>query len=160
MKKIALHSLLLLLVICLLMGTFVTAASAAYHDFGFHYNDEGYAWAQWQHRNQGINFQVKIHNFSNSDYISGFTIALSAKNKYNEPVMLKSSDGRWYDVPLWYSSDISYKPGRTAFSEYFYLQSYEDIKYVTATIVSYQIKGGRRVEIDPYDYETLTWTID
>jgi len=160
MKKVALRSLSLCLVICLLLGMFTSAASAySYYDFGFHYDDEGSAWGEWKYRNNGLNFRVKIENYSGYDYIDSFTIALSAKNKYDEPIMLKASDGDWYDTPLWYTSNISYKPGRVAMTEYFYLQSYEDIKYVTATIVKYHIKGEGTVEIDPFDYETRTWTI-
>lgn len=160
MKKMMLRAFALCMVLCLLLGTCTTVASASYYDFGFHYDDEGSAWGEWQYKKNGLNFRTKIKNYSYCDYIDSFTIALSAKNRYNEPIMLKASDGDWYDTPLWYTSKISYKPGRVAMSEYFYLQSYEDIRYVTATIVKYHIKGGGTVEIDPFDYETLTWTID
>lgn len=158
--KTALRCLTLCLVICLLLGTFVTVASAAGYDFGLHYNEEGYAWAEWLDLNNGMDFRVKVKNYSDTDFISGFTIAFSCKNEDEEPILLKGPDGKWHDTPLHLTSSTSYKPGRVAFSEFFRLHSKEEIKYVTATIVSYRIKGEGLVEIDPFDYETVTWVFD
>ena len=160
MKKTTLRILSLCLLICLLLGSLVTEASASYYDFGLHYNEEGYAWAEWIDMNNGIDFRVKVKNYSDTDFISGYTIAFSCKNKYDEPILLKDVKGEWHDTPLLITSTTSYKPGRVAFSEFFRLYSKEEIKYVTATIVSYQVKGKGLVEIDPYDYESVTWVFD
>ena len=161
MKRMALRGLSLVLVVCLLLSMGMTAALAYNgYDFGFHVDDEGSSWAEWLYKKNGLKFRVKIENYSYCDYIDSFTIALSVKNESGMPLELKASDGEWYDTPLWYTSKMSYKPGRVAMSEYFNLQSYDDIGSVTATIVKYHIRGGGTVEIDPFDYDTRTWTID
>lgn len=173
MKKFGVRFLSLCLALCMLLGSASAIDLSKFknyeafkkklyeaitYDFGFHIDDDGTTWGEWERKSNGVKFRVKIENFSDYDYIDGFTVAISAKNVYEEPILLKASDGDWYDT-LWYTSDVSYKPGRVAMSEYFYVQGDEKIKYITATIVKYHIKGGDTVEIDPYDYDTRTWTI-
>ena len=161
MKRMALRGLSLVLAACLLLSMGMTTALAySGYDFGFHVDDDGYGWGEWQYKKNGLKFRVKIENFSYCDYIDSFTIALSVKNKSGYPLELRDSRGDWHDTPLWFTSKMSYKPGRVAMSEYFNLQSFDDIGSVTATIVKYHIKGGETVEIDPFDYDTRTWTID
>lgn len=172
MKKYGLRVLALCLILCMLLGTAGAADLSALrkkleagiskgnsYDFGFHISDDGTTWGEWQRKTNGVNFRVKIENFSDCEYIDAFSLAISAKNVYEEPVMLKGSDGDWHDS-LWYTSDITYKPGRVAMSEYFYVQGDQKIKYIEATVVKYHIKGGGTVEIDPFDYDSRTWTID
>lgn len=161
MKKYAVRFLSLCLMLCMLLGS-ANAYSFSYdetfYEFGFHIDDEGSAWAEWQRRTNGVNFRVKIHNYSPSEYVDSFTLAISARDVYDDPIMLKASDGCWYDT-LWYTSDISYKPGRVAMSEYFYVQGDANIRSITATVVQYHVKGEGTVEIDPYDYDSRTWTL-
>ena len=158
MKKYGARLVSVCLILCLLLSSANAISLSGIYDFGFHLDSDGTAWGEWQRRSRGVNFRVKIENFSGYDYVDGFTMTISAQDAYGDPVLLKASDGYWYET-LWYSSNISYKPGRVAMSKYFFVQGNETIKKITATIIDYHIKGGRTVEIDPSDYDSRTWTI-
>lgn len=156
------------LVLCFLLGnasalTFDLSKWSSFgtksYEFGFHKNDEGLTWAEWERKTKGVNFCVKLHNFSDSHYIDGYTLEISAQNVYEEPILLKCSDGDWYES-LWYTGDKTYKPGRIAYSEYFFIEGDEKIKYISVSLVKYHVKNVGTVEVDSADRKTLTWTID
>jgi len=111
----------------------------AKHNFWFDGEDNGYA--QWERVSGGVNFRIKVHNHFPYDNVDAYTFEISAKNVYEEPIQLKSSDGT-YCSSLQFSGEKTFQPGKNGYTEYFKLRSNEKIRYVYVKLIKYHTDEG------------------
>ena len=126
--------------------------------FGFWINPKDCLYyARWERKSGGVSFSVKMQN-DGCDTVDAFTLEITAKDVYEEPVLLKSSDGCYEDA-LWYTIEQDYKADKSGYSKYILVQGDSRIKYISATLVKYHSEGGGTFEVAQSKRRACEWTI-
>lgn len=132
-------------------------------DFGFYSDDKYDAYAEWRKSGKDLKIRFKMKNLSDCDAVDAFDIAIYCTNAYGE--MLCPDDCG--DEILYFTSDQTYKPGRTAYSNYCVMEGCKSAKTFHAALTRYHIKDGETVslgdssESDPLKkYDWLSWDVD
>ena len=128
------------------------------HNFWFWLNEKEDGYAQWERVSGGVNFSIKVKNNFSYDKVDAYTFEISAKNVYEEPIMLKASDGT-YSETLHYTGEKTFSPGKSGYTEYFRLRSSEKIRYVYVKLIKYHTDEGT-VYVDESHQTEHYWKID
>ncbi|MBQ7886636.1 MAG: hypothetical protein IJ313_07055 [Clostridia bacterium] len=134
------------------------AAQETRHNFWFWSSEEYTCYAQWERVSGGVNFRIKMENEFPYDSVDAYTFEISAKDVYEEPILLKSSDGD-YCSSLYYTGERTFKPETNGYTEYFKLRSSDKIRYVCVKLVKYHTDEGT-VEVDESHQKQYTWKIN
>jgi len=102
-------------------------------------SENGSAHAKWEVVSGGVNFSIKVSNPDDADVVDACTFEISAENVYEEPVLLRSSNGECCES-LQFTSEKVLRPGASGYTEYFKLRSDEKIRYVTIKMVRYHVE--------------------
>ncbi|MBR5302118.1 MAG: hypothetical protein IKU38_04725 [Clostridia bacterium] len=126
--------------------------------FRFWSSEKYEAYAQWERVSGGVNFRIKMQNDFPDETVDAYTFEISAKNVYEEPVLLKSSDGD-YSTVLHFTGEKKFASGKNGYTEYFRLRSSEKIRYVDVTLIKYHTNTGT-VYVDESQQKQFHWKID
>lgn len=127
------------------------------HNFWLWADEKYECYAQWERVSGGVNFRVKMVNDFPYDSVDAYTFEISAKDVYEDPILLKASDGS-YCESLLYTGERTFKPGTNGYTEYFKLRSRDKIQYVSVKLIKYHTDEGK-VEVDESHQAEYTWKI-
>ena len=172
MKKYFIRIITLICLMCMLMPACAHAvspiqavekfklarSSATKHNFWLWSSEKYVCYAQWERVSGGLNFRIKMQNDFPYDSVDAYTFEISAKNVYEEPILLKSSDGE-YCESLYYTGERTFRPGTNGYTEYFRLRASEKIRYVYVKLIKYHTDEGT-VYVDESHQTEYNWKIN